>query len=320
MSGPTTTPTDAMNVATRNAYGQRLAQLGETHPEIVVLDADLSGSTMTKDFAKRFPNRFFNCGVAEQDLMGTAAGFAHSGLTVFASTFAMFAAGRAWEIVRQSICYPHLNVKVCASHAGITVGEDGASHQIIEDIALMRVIPGMQVLVPADAYQAASMVDHLVATKGPAYMRLGRANAGIVFDAAYRFELGKGTVLREGSDICFFVAGYPTKATLDAASQLAGQGIQASVVNLPSIKPIDKDLIVAMAAKHKCLFSVEEHNVVGGLGSAVAEVLCEKYPARLVRLGMQDEFGQSAPAGELLKFYKLDATGIAGSVKAALEA
>lgn len=314
----TTNPTD-MNVATRNAYGSRLALLGESHPEIVVLDADLSGSTMTKDFAKKFPERFFNCGVAEQDLMGTAAGLAHSGFTVFASTFAMFATGRAWEIVRQSICYPHLNVKVCASHAGITVGEDGASHQIIEDISLMRTIPGMTVLVPADSWQTAAMVEYLVKEhKGPAYLRLGRAKSDMVFDASYKFVPGKGSVLRDGSDVCLFATGFVTKYAQQAAEKLASQGVSASVVNIGSIKPIDADLIAAMAKKHKVLFSVEEHNVIGGLGSAISEVLTDRAPARLVRLGMQDEFGQSAPAGELIKHYRLDPDGIVASIQKAL--
>lgn len=301
-------------IGTRNAYGQKLAALAHTHPEIVVLDADLSGSTQTKLFAKVAPERFFNCGVAEQDLMGTAAGLAHSGCTVFASTFAMFAAGRAWEIIRQSICYPHLNVKVCPTHAGITVGEDGASHQIVEDIALMRVLPGMRVYVPADARQTVAMMDHMVAHKGPVYMRLGRANTPVLFDADYHFEPGRGVVLKEGNKICIFVAGYPAKAALDAADSLAAKGLNPTVVNLASVKPIDEDLIVKMAKSHNILFSVEEHSVIGGLGGAIAEVLSERHPAKLVRLGLQDEFGQSGDLKTLLKHYKLDAEGIADSI------
>lgn len=303
-----------LNTATRQAYGEKLAELGESHPEIVVLDADLSGSTKTNLFAKKFPKRFFNVGVSEQDLMGTAAGLALEGHTVFASTFTMFAAGRAWEIVRQSIAYPHLNVKICPSHAGITVGEDGASHQIIEDIALMRVIPGMKVLVPADAWQTRSMMDFLVQDKGPAFMRLGRANVDDVFDPSYRFQPGKGTVLTQGSDVCLFCTGFVTRACLDAAGILSKKGLSASVVNLGSVKPVDADLIVAMAKSHRHLVSVEEHNVVAGFGSAVSEVLTDRHPARLVRLGLQDEFGQSAPYQELLKHYRLDAAGIAQSV------
>lgn len=301
-------------IATRVAYGKKLAELGDTHPEIVVLDADLSGSTQTNQFAKKFPKRFINVGVAEQDLMGTAAGLAHSGHTVFASTFAMFAAGRAWEIVRQSIAYPHLNVKICPTHAGITVGEDGASHQIIEDIALMRVIPGMKVFVPADAIQTAAMLDFMAKDKGPTYLRLSRAGTAAVFDESYQFEAGKGSVLLTGKDVCLFTMGFVTKATVDAAALLAQKGIQATVVNLGSIKPIDEELIVKMAESHKFLFSVEEHSVVAGFGSAIAEVLSLKCPKKLIRLGMQDEFGQSAPAKQLLKYYKLDAEGIAQSV------
>lgn len=311
--GATTTDTGA-KIATREAYGKRLVELGRTHPEIVVVDADLSGSTKTNIFAKAFPERFFNVGVAEQNLMGVAAGLAHSGHTVFASTFTMFAAGRAWEIVRQSIAYPHLNVKICSTHAGITVGEDGASHQIVEDITLMRVIPGMTVLVPADAVQTASMTDFLMTHKGPAFMRLSRAGTAAVFDADYRFELGKGTVLREGRDACLFATGFVTRATVDAAELLEKRGVSVSVVNLGSVKPIDEALIVKMASSHKVLFSVEEHSVLGGLGGAIAEVLSERHPARLHRLGMQDEFGQSAPAKVLLEHYRLDAAGIAASV------
>lgn len=301
-------------IGTRNAYGQKLAALAGVHPEIVVLDADLSGSTQTKLFAKVAPGRFFNCGVAEQDLMGTAAGLAHEDLTVFASTFAMFAAGRAWEIIRQSICYPNLNVKVCPTHAGITVGEDGASHQMIEDIALMRVLPHMQVYVPADAWQTVAMIDHMISHKGPIYLRLGRANAPVLFDNTYRFEPGKAVIMREGKRVCIFVCGFITKAALDAAVILESKGIAATVVNVPSIKPIDEKLIVDMAGHHDFLVSVEEHSVIGGLGSAIAEVVSDRAPARLLRLGMQDEFGQSGDAKVLLKHYKLDADGIAENI------
>ena len=301
-------------IGTRNAYGQKLAVLASTHPEIVVLDADLSGSTQTKLFAKVAPGRFFNCGVAEQDLIGTAAGLAHSGLTAFASTFAMFAAGRAWEIIRQSVCYPHLNVKICPTHAGITVGEDGASHQIVEDIALMRVIPHMQVFIPADAWQTVAIMDYMVATPGPMYLRLGRANVPVLFDEHYHFEPGKGVVMREGKKICLITAGFVTQATLDAATLLAKRGISATVVNMPSIKPIDEALLVEMSTHHDLLVSVEEHSVIGGLGGAVAEVLTTHKPARLLRLGLQDEFGQSGDYKVLLKHYNLDAEGIANSV------
>lgn len=303
-----------LNIATRTAYGNRLAELGEKHPNIVVLDADLSGSTKTSVFAKKFPNRFINVGVAEQNLMGTAAGLALAGKAVFASTFAMFATGRAWEIVRQSICYPHLNVKICATHSGITVGEDGASHQIIEDIALMRVIPGMKVLVPADGYQTLAMMDYLAKDTGPTYLRLGRADCKDVFDENYKFEIGKGHVLSEGKDVCLFATGYVTRAALDAVELLKKQGLSMTVVNLPSVKPIDDKLIVDMARSHKMLFSVEEHNVVAGFGSAIAEVLISSEPKQLHRLGLQDVFGQSGPSNQLLSLYKLDAAGIAQSI------
>lgn len=303
-----------LNSATREAYGQKLMALGESRPEIVVLDADLSCSTQTKLFAKKFPERFFNVGVAEQDLMGTAAGLAQSGFTVFVSTFSIFATGRAWEIVRQSIAYPHFNVKICPTHAGITVGEDGASHQANEDIALMRVIPGMKVLVPADAYQTISMLDVMVGDKGPTFLRLGRAKVNDVFDSSYRFILGKGDILRRGTDYCLFTTGYVTRAALDAAELLTQRGISVSVVNLGSVKPIDEELIVAMAGTHKLLFSIEEHSVIGGFGSAIAEVLVTKSPKRLVRLGLQDEFGQTGTSNDLLRHYRLDAQGIANSV------
>jgi len=303
-----------LNIATRVAYGKKLVEMGETHPEIVVLDADLSCSTKTGLFAKKFPERFINLGVAEQDLMGTAAGLAQSGLTVFASTFSIFATGRAWEIVRQSIAYPHFNVKICPTHAGITVGEDGASHQANEDITLMRVIPGMKVLVPADAYQTASMVEFMIHDQGPTFMRLGRANVNDVFESDYKFKLGKGDILQEGSDICLFTTGYVTRATWDVAKSLEAKGIHASVINLSSIKPIDEELIIKMAEKHEVLFSVEEHSVIGGFGSAIAEVLVSHLPKKLIRLGIQDEFGQSGNYKELLKHYKLDAEGILASV------
>ncbi|MBF0104257.1 MAG: transketolase family protein [Deltaproteobacteria bacterium] len=305
---------EPLNIATRVAYGKKLAGLGETHPEIVVLDADLSCSTKTDLFAKKFPNRFFNVGIAEQDLMGTAAGLAQCGFTVFASTFTIFATGRAWEIVRQSIAYPGFNVKICSTHSGITVGEDGASHQSLEDIALMRVIPGMKVLVPADAHQTMGMMEFMVKDKGPTFMRLGRAEVKDVFDSDYRFTLGKGEVLKQGREICIFATGYVVRAALDAAQLLASKGVQPTVVNMGSIKPIDEALIVQMASQHRLLFSVEEHSVIGGLGSAIAEVLTAKAPQRLIRLGMQDEFGQSGTGAELLKHYRLDAQGIADSI------
>ncbi|MBX7149538.1 transketolase family protein [bacterium] len=302
------------DVATRDAYGKKLAELGEKYANIVVLDADLSGSTKTGVFAKKFPERFFNMGVAEQDLMGTAAGLASTGKVAYASTFAVFAAGRAWEIIRQSACYPNFNVKVCASHAGLSVGEDGASHQMIEDIAIMRAIPNMKVFVPCDGAETEQVIEAVYHLEGPCYVRLGRAKCPSVFPADYKFQVGKGFVIKEGSDVCLFTAGFLTGDTLGAAAKLAENGISASVVALASVKPIDEELISKMAKKHRLLVSVEEHTVVGGIGSAIAEVLTSRSPAPLLRLGMQDEFGQSADAKILIKHYGLDAEGIAQSV------
>ncbi len=315
-------------VATREAYGKKLAELGEKYPNIVVLDADLSGSTKTEVFAKKFPNRFFNMGVAEQDLMGTAAGLAACGKIAFVSSFAMFAAGRAWEPLRQSIAYPHLNVKICASHAGLTVGEDGASHQIIEDIALMRVIPGMHVFVPSDAIETEKVLEAAVEIQGACYIRLCRAKSPVLFDASYNFKPGKGNVIRTGKDgvpraigprdICVFTNGFMTASVLEAAKKMEAGGVNCTVVNMASIKPIDEELIVQMAKSHRILFSAEEHNVMGGFGSAIAEVLTTRYPQRLIRLGVQDVFGQSGSYQAVLAHYKLDADGLVESIKKSL--
>lgn len=306
------------NVATRIAYGKKLIELGKNHPNVVVMDADLSCSTQTQMFAQKFPERFINVGVAEQDLMATAAGLAHSGKIVFASTFTMFATGRAWEIVRNSIAYPKLNVKICSTHSGITVGEDGASHQSIEDIALMRVIPSMKVFVPADYFQTQSMLDFMVQDHSPTFLRLGRSKTQAIFDKNYKFQEGKGTVLKDGKKVCLFVTGFVTQAALAAAVMLDKKGISTSVVNLGSVKPIDQDLIIEMAQNHDILFSIEEHSTLAGFGSAIAEVLTTFYPKKLIRLGLQDEYGQSAPFQELLKHYRLDATGICEQVEEAL--
>ncbi len=298
-------------IATRDAYGKKLAALGELHSDIVVLDADLSGSTKTAVFAKKFPQRFFNMGVAEQDLMGTAAGFALTGKVSFVSTFAMFATGRAWEIVRNSIAYPHLNVKICATHAGLTVGEDGASHQTVMDISLMRVIPGMTVLVPADGVETEQMIEAAYKTPGPVYVRLSRAKFPVIFDSSYKFEVGKAKVLTEGKDIAIIACGLMTSHALEAQKILAQQGIQASVVNCSSIKPLDEKTILELAQKTKCILTVEEHSIIGGLGSAVSEYLSGVYPVPIHRMGVRDQFGQSAPAEVLLKEYKLLASDIA---------
>lgn len=308
--------------ATREAYGKKLVELGEKYPQVVVLDADLSGSTKTEGFAKKFPERFINCGVAEQDMLGTAAGLAATGKVVFASSFAIFAAGRAWEPFRQSAAYPHLNVKICATHAGITVGEDGASHQMIEDIALMRVIPGVKVFVPADGPETEKILEAVVTDEGPAYIRLSRAKSPILFDASYQFEIGKGQVIKkghgQGPKVCLFACGFETHLALQAAELL--KDISVTVVNMASIKPLDAGLVVQMAKTHDVLFSVEEHSVIGGLGSAISEVLTDQFPKRLVRLGMQDEFGQSASHPVLLQYYKLDGQGIAESIRKNLNA
>ncbi len=307
-----------LEIATREAYGKKLADLGEKYSNIVVLDADLSCSTKTEVFAKKFPHRFFNMGVSEQDMMGTAAGLASCGKMVFASTFAIFAAGRAWEPFRQSVAYPHFNVKVCASHAGLTVGEDGASHQMIEDIALMRVIPGMKVFVPSDGIETEKVLEAIVEEPGPCYVRLCRAKSPILFDSGYQFKIGKGNVIREGKTICIFTAGFMTHLVLAAAEKLTSLGINSTVVNLCSVKPLDGDLVVEMAKKHECLFSVEEHNIMAGFGSAIAELLCERYPAKLHRLGLNDEFGQSGSYQELLYHYHLSSDGIVDSIKKGL--
>lgn len=301
----------APKVATREAYGKALLRLGETRPDVVVLDADLSGSTKTKAFSKAFPERFFNIGVAEANMMGTAAGLAAMGKTVFASSFAMFAAGKAWEQVRQSICVPNLPVKICATHAGLTVGEDGKSHQMLEDIALMRVLPHMSVVVPADGTEAEKAVEAVCDHRGPVYVRLSRAATPVLFDSSYRFELGKGQVLRDGKDVALVATGVEVSACVEAAELLAGRGIQARVINIATIKPIDEALLVQAARDCGCVLTAEEHQVNGGLGTAVAQVLCQHAPVPMDLCGMTDEFGQSGTAGELLAHYGLDAASLA---------
>ncbi len=301
----------AKKIATREAYGEALLALGKTHPDVVVLDADLSGSTKTKSFSKAHPDRFFNIGVAEANMMGTAAGLAAMGKTVFASSFAMFAAGKAWEQIRQSICVPRLNVKVCATHAGLTVGEDGKSHQMLEDITLMRVLPHMTVIVPADAVEAAAAVKALVEFDGPAYVRLSRAATPVVLPEDYRFEVGKAVVLRDGADVAIIACGVEVPAALDAAEQLATQGISARVIDMATIKPIDVDAITAAARDCGAILTAEEHQVRGGLGSAVAEVVAQHHPVPMDLVGMDDAFGESGTADELLARYGLDAASIA---------
>ncbi|MDF1836961.1 MAG: transketolase C-terminal domain-containing protein [Planctomycetota bacterium] len=297
-------------VATRDAYGSALLELGAKRDDIVVLDADLSGSTKTKAFSQAYPARFFNQGVAEANMMGTAAGMASMGYTVFASSFAMFAAGKPWEQIRQSICVPELNVKICATHAGLTVGEDGKSHQMLEDITLMRVIPQMRVIVPADAVEAAAAVRAVAETDGPFYVRLSRASTPVIFAEDYKFELGKGAILREGTDLCIAACGVCVAPALQAAEELAKSGVEARVINLATIDPIDRDLILDSAERCGAILTVEEHQIRGGLGDAVAQVVVHGKPVPMQMLGMDNAFGQSGTADELLAHYGLDAPAI----------
>ena len=301
--------------AIRNAYGEALKRLGEINKNVVVLDGDLSGSTMTKTFKSAFPDRFFNMGIAEQNMMGAAAGLAIDGKIPFASTFAMFGAGRAFEIIRNSICYPKLNVKVAVTHAGISVGEDGASHQSIEDISLMRSIPNMTVIVPCDAIEAEKAVFAAAEFNGPCYLRMARPATNIITNQDTPFKIGKANVLREGKDVCIFATGIVVPEALDAAQMAEKDGISVTVVNIHTIKPIDRDIIVEMAKKHKRLFTVEEHSIIGGLGSAVSEVLTDEYPSKLTRLGMKDTFGESGTVEELMNKYKLNAASIYEAIK-----
>lgn len=303
-------------IATRDAYGEALARLGETDDRIVVLDADLSGSTKTAVFAKKFPERFFNMGVAEQDMMGTAAGLAASGKIPFASTFAIFATGRAWEQVRQSIAYPGMNVKIVASHAGITVGEDGASHQSVEDIAVMRVIPQMTVIVPADGTETRKVIEEIVKYKGPVYVRVSRGKSPVILDDSYSFKIGKGVVLREGTDITIVACGIMVAKALGAADILNKGGLSARIIDLATIKPLDKDLIIKAAGETGGMVTAEEHSIIGGLGSAVAEILSENCPVPMKRIGIEDRFGTSGDADRLLEIYGLTVENI---VKAARE-
>lgn len=307
-----------MGKATREAYGEALRELGGQNENIVVLDADLSGSTKTAMFKKEYPTRFFNAGIAEQSMIGTAAGLAAAGKTAFASTFAVFATGRAFEQIRNSVCYPKLNVKVAATHAGLTVGEDGATHQAIEDVAIMRALPNMTVLVPADAAEAKAVVRWAAEYNGPVYIRLGRSGVPDVFDETYEFKFGKAVTLKEGTDVTLIGMGIMTSAALEAAEMLAAEGISATVLNMPTIKPIDEDAIVAAANATGAIVTCEEHSIIGGLGSAVAEVLAEKASARLVRIGVKDTFGESGKPADLLKKYGLTAVDIVAAAKQAI--
>ena len=303
-------------IATREAYGEMLAELGETYPELVVLDADLAAATKTSVFKKKFPEHHIDCGIAEGNMMGVAAGLSLVGKIPVASTFAMFAAGRAFEQVRNSIGYPHLNVKIGATHAGITVGEDGATHQCNEDIALMRTIPGMVILNPADAVEAKACVKAAVEYEGPVYMRFGRAAVPVINDRPdYQFEMGKGVLLREGTDVTIVATGIMVNSALEAAEKLAAEGISAEVINIHTIKPLDTEIIVKSAKKTGKVVTAEEHSVVGGLGGAVCEALSELCPTPVCRIGINDVFGESGSAAALLVKYGLDGEGVYSRVK-----
>lgn len=307
---------DVKRIATREGYGKALVELGKEHDDIIVLDADLAGSTKTGVFAKAFPERHVNCGIAEANMMSVAAGIAATGKTVFASSFAMFASGRAYEQIRNSIGYPYLNVKIGASHAGISVGEDGATHQCNEDIALMRTIPGMVIINPSDDVEAQAAVKAAYEHQGPVYLRFGRLAVPVINDREdYSFEIGKGVVLREGKDVAIFATGLEVKEVLEAADKLAADGIKAKVVNIHTIKPLDEELIVAAAKETGKVVTVEEHSVIGGLGSAVCDVLSEKAPTKVMKIGTNDVYGESGPALELIKKYGLDAESIYKKVK-----
>jgi len=289
----------------RNEYGKVLAELGASHPDLVVLDADLSGSTKTSTFCKTYPERFFNCGVAEQNMIGIAGGLAVSGKIVFASTFAMFATGRPWDMIRNTIAYPRLNVKIAATHGGLSVGPDGASHQALEDIALMRVIPQMQVFVPADGYEVRSIVRYAADNHGPTYIRMCRPGSKTVYTSEPEFTPGKATILAEGTDVSLIACGLMTRLALEAAQELLGQGISAQVVNMASIKPLDTDLLIKLAQTGRPLVTIEEHSIIGGLGSAVAETVCEVAPAIVKRLGTANVFGESGSQSELFEKHGL---------------
>ena len=306
------------NIATRDAYGQALAELGATNDKVVVLDADLSKSTKTNDFKKLFPERFFNIGIAEQNLMGTAAGFAATGKIPFASSFAVFAVGRAYDQIRNSIAYPRLNVKIAATHAGLTVGEDGGSHQMLEYIALMRAVPNMTVIVPADGVETRQAVLAAAAYDGPVYIRLGRPKVPVLFGEDYEFEIGKGVVLRDGSDVTLVATGIMVSKAVEAAETLAAEGINAAVVNISTIKPLDDALLIAMAQKTGAVVTCEEHNIYGGLGSAVAEVLVENCPVPMTRVGVEDSFGESGLPDQLLEKYRLTVDNIVKKAKAVM--
>ena len=307
---------EVKKIATRESYGNALVELGAEHDNLIVLDADLAAATKTGVFKKAYPDRHIDCGIAECNMMGIADGLSTTGIVPFASTFAMFAAGRAFEQVRNSIGYPHLNVKIGATHAGISVGEDGATHQCNEDIALMRTIPGMVILNPADDVEAKACVKAAYEYNGPVYLRFGRLAVPVINDRPdYKFELGKGVVLREGKDVTIVATGLCVSSALEAAEKLAADGIDAKIINIHTIKPLDEELIVAAAKETGKVVTVEEHSVIGGLGSAVCDALAEKCPVPVKKIGVQDVFGESGPAAALLAKYKLDGEGVYEQVK-----
>ena len=310
---------EVKKIATRDSYGNALASLGREHENLVVLDADLAAATKTGIFKKEFPERHIDCGIAEANMIGIAAGLASTGKVPFCSSFAMFAAGRTFEQIRNSVGYPHLNVKIGATHAGISVGEDGATHQCNEDIALMRTIPGMTIINPSDDIEAKAAVKAAYEMEGPVYLRFGRLAVPVINDRDdYKFEIGKGVVLKEGTDLTLIATGLEVAESLAAAEKLEAEGISVEVINMHTIKPLDVDLVVRSAAKAGKVVTVEEHSIIGGLGSAVAEVIAEKQPAKLLRIGVEDRFGESGPALKLLEKYELDAAGIYKKVKAFL--
>ncbi|MBQ2707371.1 MAG: transketolase family protein [Clostridia bacterium] len=308
----------ADKIATREAYGAALAEFGAKYDKLVVLDADLAAATKTGAFKKAFPDRFFDCGIAEGNMMVVAAGLSTAGFIPFASSFAMFAAGRAFEQVRNAIGYPHLNVKIGATHAGISVGEDGATHQCLEDFATMRSIPGMVVMQPADAVEARAMVEAAIKYEGPCYMRFGRYAVPVLFDENYKFEMGKGVVMADGKDVTLVATGLMVEQALAARELLAAEGISAKVINIHTIKPLDDALILAAAAETGAIVTCEEHNVIGGLGSAVCDCVCAAKPVPVIKVGVNDEFGRSGKVPPLMELYGLTAANIAAKAKAAI--
>lgn len=301
--------------ATRQSYGEKLAELGEKNKDIIVLDADLSAATKTSIFAKKFPERFFDMGIAEQDMISTAAGLATFGKTVFASSFAMFACGRSYDQIRNSVAHPKLNVKICASHAGITVGEDGATHQMLEDLGMMRGLPNMTVMCTSDDRETKWAVEEISKMDGPVYLRLCRLNTPQIYGEEQDFKIGKGVQIGNGTDATVFATGVVVPEAIKAKEELEKQGINIRVVDIHTIKPIDKELIIKCAKETKKLVSIEDHNIIGGLGSAISEVLTEEYPAKLIRMGMKDRFGKSGPAKELLRYFGLTSEDIIAVVK-----